>query len=141
MYNPMMSVAFSSNRGSLLAMYRSSRCGFNRTRRQIRCTVDLLNPSATAILRQLQCVLPSTGCCVVLRNTRACTEAVARRGSLPLCLGSRPARPSRSKRRFHRAIVGREVCNSISIWFQLLPSANAKIKRARKTSPAGRVRD
>ena len=63
--------------------------------------------------------VPSSGRCVVLRRTRACTDGVARRGSLPLCLGSRPANPCSSKRFFRRAIVGREVFNSISIWLQL----------------------
>ena len=141
MYNPIISAAFSSKCGSLLAMYRSRRCGFSRACRQIRCTVDLLSPSASAILRQVQCVLPSGGLCIVLRSTRAWTEGVALRGSLPLYLGSKPVTPSCSKRRFQRAIVGREVRNSASIWLQLLPSANASIRRARKTSPAGNVRD
>ena len=77
MYNAIMSAAFSSKSGSLLAMYRSKRCGFSRAWRQILCTVDLLNPNAAAILRQVQCVLPSSGRRVVFRNTRACPEGVA----------------------------------------------------------------
>ena len=80
MYNPMMSAALLSNSGSLLAMYRSKRCGFRRACAQIRCTVDLLTPSAAAILRQLQFVLPSSGFRVVRRMTRACMAAVAVRG-------------------------------------------------------------
>ena len=98
-----------------LAIYRSKQCGFSRAWRQIRCTVDLLNPSSAAILRQLQCVLPSAGRCVAFRTTRACTEGVAVRGALPLCLGSKPAIPCSSNRFFHRAIVGRDVRNSIWI--------------------------
>src|SRR5215813_4045977 len=42
MYSPMMSAAFSSNCGSLLAMYRSSRCGCSRACTRMRCTLDLL---------------------------------------------------------------------------------------------------
>jgi hypothetical protein len=96
-------------------MYRSSRCGLILDCDQIRCTVDLLNPNAAAILGHDQCVLPSTGFCVVLRKTFACTASVTLRGLLPLCRPSRPAMPLFSNRAFHRAIVGREVFSSTSI--------------------------
>ena len=48
--------------------------------------------------------------------------------------------------KWSRRIVGGaaillEVFNSISIWLQLFPSAKASTRRARNTSPAGKVRD
>ena len=76
-----------------------------------RCTVDLLSPSAAAILRHDQCVDPSEGFCCVLRAMRACTAASATRGWLPLCSGSRPSMPLCSNLCFQREIVGAVVCN------------------------------
>jgi hypothetical protein len=40
-------------------------------------------PERCRQFRQDQCVLPSTGGCVVLRSTRACTAGVTVRGLLP----------------------------------------------------------
>jgi hypothetical protein len=60
-YRPIMSAALVSKSGSLLAMYRSSRCGFSPASCQTRCTASLLTPRAVASLRQLQCVEPSLG--------------------------------------------------------------------------------
>src|SRR5437868_1047266 len=50
-YSAMMSAAFSSNCGSLLAMYRSSRWGLSLACASTRCTLVLLRPSVAASLR------------------------------------------------------------------------------------------
>jgi hypothetical protein len=110
-----MSAVFSSKAGSLLAIYRSSRCGFSRVFVQMRWIVVVLSPVATAIFLHDQWVLPSDGFCCVFFSTRACTAAVTRRGRLPLCRPSSPAIRASSKRAFQRAMVGLEVFRSDSI--------------------------
>src|SRR5437763_9989683 len=65
-YNPMMSAVFVSKSGSLLALYRSKRCGCSRACARMRCTLDLLTPISAANLGTDQCVLPSV-CAAVLR--------------------------------------------------------------------------
>jgi hypothetical protein len=52
-----MSAALASDSGSLLAMYRSRRCGFRPASFQTRYTASLLTSSTAASLRQLQWVL------------------------------------------------------------------------------------
>ena len=68
---PVMSAALLSKSGSLLAIYRCSRCGFSCAWARIRCTVDLLSANSLASFRQDQCVLPSPGFCCTRRITRA----------------------------------------------------------------------
>jgi len=75
----MMLAALLSKSGSLLAKYRSSRCGCNCAWARIRWTVDLLSANSLASFRQDQCVLPSPGFCCTRRITRACTFGVAAR--------------------------------------------------------------
>lgn len=104
-------------------------------------TLDLLRPVAAANLRTDHCVLPSCGFSCTFRHTFACTFGVAVRGLLPLCLGSSTSIPDLSNRRFRREIVRAVVCNSRLIALYVMPSANARIKRTRNTSPAGKVRD
>ena len=103
--------------------------------------MDLLSPSTLASLGHDQCVEPSLGFCCVLRAILACTFASATRGWLPLWRASSPATPASSNLCFQREIVAAVVCSEVLIWLQLSPSAKAKINRARKTSPAGKVRD
>jgi hypothetical protein len=137
----MMSAALFSNSGSLLALYRSKRCGCRRACASMRCTLDLLTPISAASLRTDQCVLPSCGFCCTFRHTLACTDGVANRGLLPLCFASSPSIPDSSNRCFQREIVRAVLCNSRCTASYVFPSASARIKRARNTSPAGNVRD
>lgn len=58
----------------------SNQCGLIRACAHIRCTVDLLSPSAFAIFRHDQCVKPSEGFCCVWRAIRASAFASATRG-------------------------------------------------------------
>jgi hypothetical protein len=81
---------------------------------QSRWTVAALTPTAIAILRHDQCVLPSAGFCCVFFKIRACTEGVALRGRLPRCWPSSPSMRASSKRARQRAIVGRDVFSSAS---------------------------
>ena len=140
-YNPMMSAVFVSKSGSLLALYRSKRCGCSRACARMRCTLDLLTPISAANLGTDPCVLPSCGFCCTFRHTLACTAGVAVRGLLPLCCASSPSIPDSSNRCFHRAIVRAVVCRSRLIVLYVMPSASARIRRARNTAPAGKVRD
>src|SRR3954451_1293287 len=107
----------------------------------MRCTLDRLMPVSAASLRTDHCVLPSCGFCWTFRQILACTAGVAVRGLLPLCCGSNPSIPDSSKRCFQREIVGAVVCKLDLIVSYVIPSANARIRRARKTSPAGNVRE
>src|SRR6478609_2403216 len=107
----------------------------------MRCTLDRLMPVSAASLRTDHCVLPSCGFCWTFRQILACTAGVAVRGLLPLCCGSNPSIPDSSKRCFQREIVGAVVCRLDLIASYVIPSPNARISRARKTSPAGKVRE
>src|SRR3954451_8500895 len=107
----------------------------------MRWTLDLLTPISAANLRTDQWVLPSFGCCCTFRYILACTAGVAVRGLLPLCCASKPAIPNSSNRCFHRAIVGAVVCRAFLIAAYVMPSASARINRARNTSPAGKLLD
>src|SRR4051794_28292037 len=62
-YKPTTSISFSLNRGSLLILNVSTRCGFKPSSDQTRCTVAGLTPTRAAIVRTNQCVAP---CGVVL---------------------------------------------------------------------------
>ena len=64
-YRPTTSVSFSRNLGSRDSLKVSLRCGLMLWLRQTVFTVDLLMPCAAAIVRQLQCVLPSGLVCSV----------------------------------------------------------------------------
>lgn len=75
--------ALVSKSGSLLAMYRSSRCGCSRACDRMRCTPDLLIPIA-ANLRTGQWVLPSTGFGYTVRYALACAAGVTVWGGVPL---------------------------------------------------------
>ena len=81
---------------------------------QIRCTVDLLILSTAAILRHDQWVLASAGVSDVFRTTRACRAGVTASVCCPCVVDPILRIPSRSKRPFQRATVGREVPSSAS---------------------------
>lgn len=117
----MISAALVSKSGSLLARYRSNRCGCSRACARMRAVVLrlLLHPPAHP----------------------ACTRGVAVRGLLPSCLASSPSIPDSLNCCFQRAIVRAVVSSSRLIALYVLPFASARIRRARNTSPAGSVRD
>src|SRR4051812_20913606 len=56
-YSPITSAALSSKSGSLLAMYRSGRCGCNLDCARIRCTLAWLRLRSAASLGQDQCAM------------------------------------------------------------------------------------
>src|SRR4051794_41502617 len=58
-YKPTTSISFSVNRGSLLILNVSIRCGFKPSSDQTRCTVAGLTPTRAAIVRHDQCVAPA----------------------------------------------------------------------------------
>src|SRR5579871_1151371 len=87
-YRPIMSAALVSKSGSLLAMYRSNRCGLTPALRQIRWTASLEMRNSRASLRTDQWVEPSFGWRRVASSTRACNLGVITVGFRPGCRAS-----------------------------------------------------
>jgi hypothetical protein len=103
----------------------------------MRCIVDLSSPKSVANLRHDQCVLPSGGLCCTRLMTRACTAGVAGEACF-LYVGLAIHRDDAAGNgTFTRTLA--QYRRSISRYDG--PSARARIKRARNTSPAGKLRD
>src|SRR5437762_157125 len=116
------------------------RWGFRPCLRHTRATIMWLTPKCSASRRVLQCVVPSLGPRRVASRTRASSCGVSTVASWPRCRLYSPASRCSSKRRVQLAtkprLQGTRSHASSHVW----PSANSKIKRARRASSARPVR-
>jgi len=126
-----------SKSGSFLAIYRSSRCGFSCAWARILCTVDLLSSNSLASFRQDQCVLRPLAF-AALAGARVLVPSASLHAACCPDDGL-PSPPIRLVR----------TASSSGRWWQtgfrllaisryVVPSAKARMSRARNTSPEGR---
>ena len=109
---------------------------------QMRWTVDFDTPVVSAMERQLQCVLPSGGSVSsVLCSSTMISSSLMDRGFPGLRSSYRPMRPWVRKRSRHLPTVWRLVRTLSATALLSRPPAHRSTISARRTSPAGRLRE
>ena len=137
-----MSWTFSAKNGSVDSLKCFCRWGWMPNAVQTRWTVDFEIPVASAMERQLQCVLPSGGSVSsVLLSSPMIRSSSMERGLPGLRSSYRPMRPWVRKRSRHLPTVWRLVRTLAATALLSRPSAHSSTISARRTSPAGRLRD
>jgi hypothetical protein len=125
-YNPTTSTSFSSNRGSVLTLNVSTKCGLSPSADQIPCTDAGETPTRVAMPRTDQCVAPSGVVWVVNRTICAIfSGGIDGFGPRPLATSPNLVNPSTSNCLRHANTVGRDTSHRSAISTFETPSAGS----------------